>query len=399
MFRSKSSRTFTVAFFALILGLVLPGCGDFCLFCDGGENGNGDGGGNGSGQSCERPFPGLDAYQIASSVTRIDTFSQRSGQDDTLSLAVVPGGMSFTYDNENGSAEPGDVLLADQQGTAIFVYEFPGPVRRTLLSGFTHVSGLALFHKQVDSASFDLLFFTDKRQNTLYIYDLTGRSVPVGLANPFPITNVLIGSAFFQSPAALAVGEVDDRVVLFILNDNGANSSVRRLSVDLGTWLPESPATVATSATSGLRLVDIGFFQPADTLFVSKKVEEEAGAASGWVYTIPQASTRGSAVNLDSARAFLESTLSVTGLAVALSNTTGTSMQLLVLQEGGGTEQVLQVDTVSGKVPFSLTLDSDFQFPRAIEYDCINRMLFLTDVPLNDELPRSFLGLEALPPE
>lgn len=383
-----------IVFPALIFLLVLQGCGDFCLFCDGDEDGDGDGGGDGSGQTCESPFLGLDAYQIASNVTLIDTFPQQSGQDDTLSLAVVPGGMSFTY-AAGGSARPGDVLLADQQGSAIFVYEFPGPVRRTLLAGVSSISGMALFRKKVGTASFDLLFFTDKRRNALYIYDLTGTSVPSGVANPFPITNLMIRSAFFQSPAALAVGEVDDRAVLFILNDNGTNSSVRRLSVDLRTWQPESPATVATSTTSARRLADLAFFQPGDTLFVSKKVEEGAGGVSGWVYKIPQASSRSSPVLLDSAQAFIESTLNVSGLALAPSNTTGTAAGLLVLQEGSGTEQVLQFDTVSGAFQSAFSLASDFQFPRSVEYDCASKRLLLTDVPLNDELVRSLFS--ALP--
>jgi len=389
----KSTQILIGTLSALICLLAFQGCGDFCLFCDGDGSDNGDGDGNGSVQTCESPFLGLEAYQNAASVTLLDTFSQQSGQDDTLSLAVVPGGMSFTFDN--GTEQPGDVLLADQQGNTIFVYEFPGPSRRALLTGFSNVSGMALFHKQVESDTFDLLFFTDKRQNTLYIYDLTGTSVPAGVANPFPITNnPIIGSNFLQSPAALAVGEVDSRVVLFILNDNGTSSSVRRLSVDLVTWMPESPATVATSTESRRRLPDIVFFQQTDSLFVSKQVEEGFGVF-GWVYRIPDASSRGTAVDLNSATALIEINQNATGLALGLTNTTGTVANLLLLQEGTGFEQVLQFSTINGELESAFTLDSSLQFPRAIEYDCTNRRLLMTDVPLNDDVDRSFF--EALP--
>jgi hypothetical protein len=255
---------------------------------------------------------------------------------------------------------------------------------------------MALFHKQVDSDTFDLLFFTDQGQNTLYIYDLTGTSIPAGLANPFPITNnPIIGSNFLQSPAALAVGEVDDRVVLFIHNDNGTSSSVRRLSVDLATWVPESPVTVATSTESIRRLGDIVFFQQTDTLFVSKQVEEGGGGVFGWVYRVPDASSRGTAVDLNSATALIQINQNATGLALGLTNTTGTVANLLLLQEGTGFEQVLQFNTVNGELQSAFTLDPAFQFPRAIEYDCTNRRLLMTDTPLNDDVDRSFF--EALP--
>jgi len=183
--------------------------------------------------------------------------------------------------------------------------------------------------------------------------------------------------------------------VLFIHNDNGTSSSVRRLSVDLATWVPESPVTVATSTESIRRLGDIVFFQQTDTLFVSKQVEEGGGGVFGWVYRVPDASSRGTAVNLNSATALIQINQNATGLALGLTNTTGTVANLLLLQEGTGFEQVLQFSTINGELESAFTLDSSLQFPRAIEYDCTNRRLLMTDVPLNDDVDRSFF--EALP--
>ncbi|MEW6440098.1 MAG: hypothetical protein AB1640_04105 [bacterium] len=253
---------------------------------------------------------------------------------------------------------------------------------------------MALFHKQGEPDNVDLMFFTDQGQDTLYIYDLTGTSIPTGLENPFPITNLTIGSSFLQSPAALALGELDDRVVLFVLNDNGPGSSVRRLSVDLSTWMPESPETIATSTEPSRRLSDIAIFADADALFVSKRVEEGAGGVFGWVYRIPDASSRGTALDLNSAAALVEIAQNATGLALGFTNTTGTVADLLLLQEGSGVEQVLQFSTV-GALQSAFTPDPSFQFPRAIEYDCTTRRILVTDVPLNDDVDRALL--EALP--
>jgi len=107
---------------------VLAGCGDFCLFCDGNGGGNG-GNGNGSEEICDNVFPGLQSFQLVGSEDIIDTFAQgedQEDQDDRLSLAVIPKGMSFSYppNVENQSAVAGDVILADQQADTIFIYDF-----------------------------------------------------------------------------------------------------------------------------------------------------------------------------------------------------------------------------------------------------------------------------------
>jgi hypothetical protein len=195
---------------------VLTGCGDYCLFCEG----QGSGGGNG-------------------------------GSAD------------------EGTGKPGDVILADQFASSIFIYEYEDEEQRSLLSGYSDVSGLALYSSgeedacdkpfaglvayrnggnnfnridtfdqealepdrlslavipkgmtfpygpdrtDPDETTTDLLFFTVNTQNRLYIYDLTGVNVPDERNNPEPITNsdmasVFVGTNFFNSPTAIVLVE------------------------------------------------------------------------------------------------------------------------------------------------------------------------------------------------
>jgi hypothetical protein len=218
---------------ACCLCLLIPllvGCGDYCLYCDGQGSG---GGGNG-------------------------------GSED------------------EGTGKPGDVILADQFASSIFIYEHEDEEKRSLLSGYSDVSGLALyssgaedacdnpftglaayqnggsnfdridsFNQQAfepdrlslavipkgitfpygpdqtdpDEATIDLLFFTVNTTNRLYVYDLTGVNTPDELNNPHPITNsdmssIFGRSDFFESPTAIALIANTDEVLIFVLNDN-----------------------------------------------------------------------------------------------------------------------------------------------------------------------------------
>ncbi len=396
-FPRKEHYSGWVAYCLCVLLPVMVGCGDYCLFCEG-QGGGGGGNGNGGEDVCDNVFPGLGFFQQIFENDIIDTFSQVPEADDRLSLAVIPKGMSFKYppNVENLSAVAGDVMLADQQADTIFIYDSSeSDAKKRFLADYDHVSGLALLHQEVDpTPTYDLLFFTVNTDATLYIYDLTGTAPPSSIVNPFPITNALAGSGFFVSPTALAVHADEDTATLFVLNDKEGNSSVKRLSVNLATWIPNSPRTLATMRTTDFRLVDIAFSSETDTLFISKKITEGVG---GWVYKIANASDTTQTVDLDTAPSFIERAQRVTGLTVALTNKAGTRSDLLLLKEFVAEFQVEQYNPAVGvQTPEAVyTPTADFDFLQAIQYDCTNRRLLMTNVPFNDDFNRTFF--EAFP--
>jgi hypothetical protein len=380
----------------------LSGCGDFCLFCDGGGGGGGGGGqertaeagdviladqfadnifiyeypsdtkrvllpgfddvsglalySSNEEEECDNPFAGLVAYRNGgNNLDTLDTFDQQAGQPDRLSLAVVPKGMSFTYGTDEIEADPGTI---------------------------------------------DLLFFTVNTEDTLYIYDLTGANVPAGFDNPFPITNgdlrLLFDSDFLQSPTALAINPDAGTATLFVLNDKEDESSVTRLSVNLTTWAPTSSQIIATMTEAGWRLFDIAYYDQADELFVSMKTEGQAGGA-GRVLVIPQATTRTTPFTLasESTTAFVAQDYHITGLTAAPTDDQPGPASLLSLRanqlgqaeqfdidQGGNPEDIFGFSTVS-------------QFPEALAYDCTKERLLITDVPFNNDIDRTFF--EAFP--
>ena len=377
---------------AYCLCLFIPvssGCGDFCLFCDGGGGGGG-GNGNGSEEICDTPFSGLDDYQSALNLQTIDSFEEERDGNDRLSIAVIPKGMSFEYGTANQAADPGDVILADQLTSSIYVYEYgSSQTGRSLGIDVGRVSGIALLHQEIDAQpDKDLLFLTVQTENTLYMYDLAGSDDPV------PITNDVLdsffgGKDFFESPTALAVSADAEKAVVFVLNDDGTNSSVRRLSVTLPTLTPDpnSLQTIVTMGETNRRLVDVAFFNEADVLFVSKKVDELGSGVAGWVYRITDASVRGGPpVDLDSATAFMQETVNVTGLEVALMDKQGTSADLLVLREDIGVAG--QFDVLKQGTAKELFDFREFRaYPQATAYDCTNERLVMVDIPPNPDLP------------
>ena len=387
-----------VAYCLCVLLPVLVGCGDYCLFCEGQGSGGG-GNGNDGEEICDRFFPGLQSFQLVGIEDIIDdTFAQVEGQDNRLSLAVIPKGMSFSYppNLENESAVAGNVILADQPGDTIFIYDYSDSnAKKSFLTGYDQVSGLALMHQEVDpTPTYDLLFFTVNTDDTLYIYDLTGTSPLSSVLNPLPITNALAGIGFFASPTALAVHADEDTATVFVLNDEQGNSSVKRLSVDLATWVPSAPQTLATMDGTDYRLVDIAFSSQTDALFISKKITDGVG---GWVYKIANASETTRIVDLDTAAFFIRRDQRVTGLTVALTNKTGSTSDLLLLTEDIAQFQVQQYNPViGGQTPeTAYTPTADFDFLQAIEYDCTNRRLLMTNVPFNYDFDRTFF--EAFP--
>jgi len=374
-----------------LLLAVLAGCGEFCLFCDGNSGWNGNGGAE---NVCDRVFPGLATYQSALNARMIDDFTEAREGNDRLSIALVPTGMSFNYGTPSRTAKPGDVIAADARAGRIYVYEYGSPSRRVLLSGFAEISGLALLHREIAANfSLDLLFFTVRTANSLYMYNL---SLPSSSSNPIQITNAILGSNFLQSPTALTVSADSQRAVLFVVNDNGQNSRVGRLYVDLVTWAPTSPRILGTMTEANRRLIDMAYFDHTDTLYISKKVVEGEGMG-GSVYQIVNASERTGSVNLSADSSFIRQFRSLTGLAVARTNRQGTSAALLVLSEIEGS--VEQFDILRGGDPEDVFFFGELsQFPQAIAYDCTHGRLLVTDVPFNPDFPRTLFQALPTPP-
>ncbi len=379
---------------------VLVGCGDYCLFCDGQGSGGGGGGeertaiagdviladqsansifiyeyedekqrslvsgywdvsglalySSGAEDTCDNPFAGLAAYQNGgNNIDEIDILDQDDGQPDRLSLAVIPKGTTFPYG-------------ADQTDP--------------------------------DETTIDLLFFTVNTENRLYIYDLTGATVPDEFSNPYPLTNSDLGTGFLASPTALAIDVDGDTATLFVLNEEVGDSSVKRLSVDLETWVPDpdSTHTLATMSQDNFRLVDLALSRQTDTkaLFISKKLINGVG---GWVYRISDPSTSTATLDLNTATSLVQREQRVTGLTAPSTNEEDTSADLVLLKENIAEFQVEQYDpAVGGQTPdAAYTPSLDFDFLQAIEYDCTNERLLMTNVPFNNDFDRTFF--EATP--
>ena len=372
---------------------VLVGCGDYCLFCDG-QGGGGGGNGNDGEEICDNVFSGLADYQAALNIKTIHTFTEDRNGNDRLSIAVVPKGMSFDY-GSNLTAEPGYVLVADQLNDSIYIFDEPDQDQTVLLTGFEGVSGLALLHQEKTDETFaDLLFFTVADDNQLYVHDLAGSGAPS------PITNQDVSDVFtepgnfFEFPTAIAVSADTDEVVVFVLNDNETDSSVRRLYLTLDSRDPISAKTIGTKTVLSRPLMDIACFEGTDALFVSKKTKNE-DFSGGWVYRITDASDRTSSMNLDSDSNFIQGPGLYTGLTAAFTNPQGTTADLLVLREGDGSvEQYNALGQGAWQAEFSL--GADVLFPQAVAYDCTNERLLVTNIPFDLEDNRRRL-LEAFP--
>jgi hypothetical protein len=373
---------------------VLVGCGDYCLFCEG--QGSGGGGGSeertaeagdviladqfadsiyiyeypsttqrsllagyndvsglalyssGAKDTCDKPFSGLVAYQDGgNNLATRDTFDQEANQPDRLSLAVIPNGMTFPYGTDDA---------------------------------------------ETDQTTKDLLFFTVNTEHKLYIYDLTGTSIPSIIDNPIPITNAILGVGFFEFPTALAISVDGNTATVFFINDNGDESSVRRLSVNLSTWVPSSPQTIATMTEGDRRLIDIAFYDETGELFVSKKADG-GGGIFGWVHRIPSATERTRAVDLDSDTAFIAQPRNFTGIAVAPTNDQGSAAEFLVLREVDGQIEQYDIDVGAEQVFPGFNFGEFALYPQAIEYDCTNERLVITDVPINETTTRKLFEL------
>ncbi len=379
-------------FWLCMLLTHLVGCGDYCLFCEG----QGSGGGNGdeAEEVCDNAFSGLAEYQAALNVNTIHTFTADRDGNDRLSIAVVPRGMSFEY-GSNRTANPGDVVAADQLESEIYVFDEPDQDQTVLLTGFEGVSGLALLRQQKEDETFvDLLFFTVETDDALYVHDLGTSGDPSSITSQ-DVDSVFSGRGdFFESPTAISVSGGPEEVIVFVLNDNVTDSSVRRLHLDLDSRDPTAARTIATKTVTSRPLMDIAYFGETDALFVSKRTVDEV-PLSGWVYRISDASDRTSEVDLDLDADFIDELRPFTGLATAFTNAEGTTADLLVLREEEGS--VEQYDTVGqGSFETSFFLGAAAPYPQAVAYDCTNERLLVTNIPFDPFDNRRTL-LEALP--
>jgi hypothetical protein len=368
---------------------VLVGCGDYCLFCEGQGSGGGDEGQErtaeagdviladqmassiyiyeypsktkrslltevddvsglalysaGAENECDNPFSGLQDYQRALNLETIENFTELRDEEDRLSIAVIPKGMSFPYGTD-----------------------------------------------EIDQTTTELLFFTVNTEDTLYVYDLTGTSILSLISNPLPITNSMLGAGFFESPTALAISAVEDTVTIFVLNDKEGDSSVKRLSVNFQTGEIGSPETIATMTESSRRLVDIAYFDQTDALYVTKKaLTAQDVFAQGWVYEILNATDRSNSENLNSDSNFIGEPQNFTGLTVAFKNKQETAADLLVSREiAGWVEQYDILD--GGDAETAFTFGAPFDFPQAVAFDCTNDRLVMTHVPATKASARRF---------
>jgi hypothetical protein len=193
---------------------VLVGCGDYCLFCEGQGSGGGSGGGTDEGTG--KPGDVILADQFANSIFIYEHEDEEqrsllSGYSDVSGLALYSSGAQDTCDN------PFTGLAAYQNGgnnfnrIDTFSQEALEPDRLSLAvipKGMTFPYGLD--QTDPDETTIDLLFFTVNTQNRLYIYDLTGVNVPDERINPQSITNsdmasIFGRSDFFESPTAIVL--------------------------------------------------------------------------------------------------------------------------------------------------------------------------------------------------
>ncbi len=375
-----------------VLLTLLVGCGDYCLFCDG----QGGGGGNGgeTEEICDSVFSGVADYQAALNINTIQTFTETRDENDRLSIAVVPKGMSFDY-GSNLTANPGYVIVANQLDDDMFVFDEPGQNQTVLLSGFSGVSGVALLRQQrTDETYVDLLFFTVETNDELYVHDLAGSESPSAITNE-DLNDVFTEPGdFFESPTAISVSGDSEEAIVFIVNDNGADSSVRRLHVDLDSLDPNSARTIATNTVTSRPLRDIAYFAGTDALFVSKRTVDEIPLV-GWVHRISDAADRTSQVVLDTDSGFIQDARAFSGLTVAFTNAEGTTADLLVLREVDGS--VEQYDTVGqGTLEGAFFFGATAPYPGAVAYDCTNERILVTNIPFDQQDSRRPL-LEALP--
>jgi len=380
--------------FLAVFLLLISCCGDFTLFPYGG-----------GGEEpefpevlpgCEKVFAGLGDY--AGLAEQIGDPFENSADNNRISLAVVPAGMTFTYtDNGTKTAAAGDVILADEGGNSIYVYDYSSSERYVLLSDdeYSGVTGLVLLQAEIDEVNYSFLFFTIRSSAYLYIYDLKGVHIPA-YSNPLPVETSHHKAV---APTSLALGVNGTQGVLFILDDNGSDSQIVRVFVDLSTFLVTS-TSIASMGNASHQLFDMAYLQSQDYLFVSKRIRSNVTGNYGWVYRISSAADRTISQGLDdNGDAFASWDASnMTGVALAYEDTTSKTAALLVLLEREGNNQLLQYDTLTAGAPESqLTVVNDvggfFSGLTTVQYDCSHERILLANVPFNTSSSKSFLQL------
>jgi len=375
---------------SIVIGMSLlfpAGCGDFCLFgdCDGDGNNNDDNG-NGSQKVCDIPFTkDVQKFVVPDRLDQQDTLG------NPIAVAVVPAGMSFKVGIR--TVDPGDVLVADQTQGRIYVYQFGQTDRIQMVTNVSRPSGLALLHWKGDvtgdqeEEEFNLLFYTSASTNALYMYALDNTYYLENLPlNPFPITNTILG-VYLLEPTSVAVGVSEEKVSIFILNNNnGGAQSIVRFSVDLKNLTPTGPKVLASGFAE---LKDLAYRSSGDELFFSQKDPINPGL--GRVLYIDNA-----AADIPSNPAgYITQLTDPYGLAIPFTSTTGEQSALLMAEQEFQ-PQLLQFDFTSGLFT-GLDLSNVGGFvldmPTALAYDCAHQRIVFSNIPQNPDLSRSLLSM------
>ncbi len=380
--------------FLAVFLLLISCCGDFTLYPYGGGGGGGDDDDDVL-PGCEQTFSGVGNY--ASLAEQIGEQFDNSAENNRISMAVVPAGMTFTYVyNGTKTAVAGDVILADQGGNSIFVYDSSSDERYVLLSDdkYSGITGLVLLQAEIADENYSLLFFTIRSSAYLYVYDLTGEHL-VDAGNPLPPFETSDHKAV--EPTALALGVIGTTGVLFVLDDNGSDSQIVRVSVNLSTFNVTS-TSIASMGNASRQLFDMAYLQSEDYLFVSKRMSSAVVGNYGWIYRITNAADRSTSQGLDDTDDVFASrdAVNMTGVTLAYEDATATEAALLVLLERAGTNQLLQYDTSTAGAPAELSVQDSgggyFSGLMAVQYDCSNQRILLADIPVHPNA-KSFLQL------
>lgn len=381
MVRNTFQKPFQKTLPFLVAGLLAAlglSCGDFTFFEDGGNGGDGNGGG-GSNEVCPHVFTDLFDFFAAAQL------SPEGALTYPAAVAVVPPGMSFTYNSLQ--AKPGDVLVADREKGKIYLYP-KGSAPSEMLTAQAP-AGLALFAWDDgldEEDEIQLLFYSSATRNSIYIADLAGTLFGAG-APQVEVTNAALGSTLLLEPTALAAFGNQDQASLFVLNRNGGQpgrQSVVRIRVSLTATPNYSTATVARNFTN---LRDLAYYRARDWLFFSQSNLEDLQAPR--IFRITNATADQPAVLDESAGAvpFIEDPLVATnpvGLALAPLDSDGDPAALLVTQPLNNLYAFLDYEADSGLYRSALaTLDSLLDQPVAIAYDCTNQRILFTNVPQN----------------
>lgn len=379
MVRNAFQKPFQLSLPFLVAGLLAalgPSCGDFTLFE--GSGGGGGNGGGGSNEVCPNVFTDLTGSFTGAQL------SPEGALTHPAAMAVVPPGMSFTYNSLQ--AKPGDVLVADREKGKIYLY--PEGAAPSEMLTVQAPAGLALFAWDDgldEEDEIQLLFYSSATRNSVYIADLAGTLFGAG-QEQVEVTNAALGSTLLLEPTALAAFGDQDQASLFVLNRNGGQpgrQSVVRIRVSLTATPGYSTTTVARNFSN---LRDLAYYRARDWLFFSQSNLEDLQVQR--IFRITNATATQPMILDESAGAvpFIEDTVvkNPVGLALAPLDSDGDPAALLVTQPLINLDAFLDYEADSGLYRSARgALDTLLDQPVSIAYDCTNQRILFTNIPQN----------------